>query len=89
MKSTKVADRLKGITFPRRFEMEGIDPLTVKCKVVHCVEGRLFENMYDSVEMASYIVCLSTLCGPMADKDRDGNWCVRFESKKAYKALSD
>lgn len=73
--------------FPKRFEIEGIDPLTVKCKLVDCENGCLFELVLDCVEIAANVVDLSKFYGPMSDK-HDGKWCVRFESKSAYKALS-
>lgn len=79
---------MKRFNFPKRFENEGLDPYSLKCKLVHCEEGRLFEQVIENIEIANAVVNLSNFVGPFADK-HDGEWCVRFESKIAYKRLSE
>lgn len=74
--------------FPKRFEIEGIDPLTVKCKIVQTVDGRLFEQVMENILVADSVINLRDFMGPFADK-HEGKWCVRFESKIAYKLLSE
>lgn len=77
----------KQIYFPKRFEMEGIDPLTVKVKVVNLFgevgrEEKIFNSLAEVPE-ALIFGCV----GPMADK-LDNQWCLRFETRETYKHLS-
>ena len=71
------------LKFPKRFEIEGLDPLKLKVKVVSLKKEIVFKNLED----ADQIMDLSRLAGPMADK-HEGQWCVRFECKETYRKLS-
>lgn len=68
--------------FPKRFEIEGLDPFTLKVQVVTKDAYKVFETL----EKACQEVNLHGFCGPMADKI-DGNWCIRFESKEVYASM--
>lgn len=69
--------------FPKRFEIEKLDPMTLKVKVV----GMGQVNIYDNMEQAGKILNFMFLAGPMADK-HEGQWCVRFETFDANKRMS-
>lgn len=78
---------MKRFNFPKRFENEGVNPYTVPCKLVHCVDNRVFEQVMENIEVADSVVNLSDFMGPFADK-HEGKWCVRFETKTANDCLS-
>jgi hypothetical protein len=71
------------LKFPKRFEIEGVDPCTLKVKVV----SNLKEIVFKSLEDADHIMDLSRFVGPMADM-HEGKRCVRFECKDSYQKLS-
>ena len=79
------------MNFPKRFEMLGIDPRSVKVKVVYTgISGKLYQVVYDNIAKfnLNYNNECGKLVGPMADK-LNGEWCLRFESKDAYRRLSE
>ena len=76
--------------FPKRFELESVNPLDAQVKIV--IDGggigfitRVFKNLEDFFNHGN---TLSALVGPMADK-HDGNWCLRFECKNTYKQMGN
>lgn len=69
--------------FPKRFEMEGIDPM--QCPVV--VIGTGTTCVYLNMEKFLFSWNPDELCGPMADM-HNGKRCVRFETVEANKQLS-
>jgi hypothetical protein len=72
------------IKFPKRFEMEGVDPLALKVKVV----GESGVQIFDNVQaMLDELGSTDGLCGPMADKYQDKR-CVRFETSYMNDRLS-
>lgn len=68
------------LRFPKRFEIEGLDPYTLKVKVVFKGGYRIYNSLDDAVKVFKNF---NRFCGPMACKI-DGKWCIRFESSKAY-----
>jgi len=74
---------MKNYKFPRRFEIEGLDPLTLKVQVVRVGDFKV----YDNLETAEASEDLAGMAGPMADKIA-GVWCIRFESWEANDRLS-
>lgn len=72
------------IKFPKRFEMEGLDPLTLKVKVVAQDGVHFFDNVQS---MLDQLGSRDGLAGPMADM-HEGVRCVRFETSKMYELLS-
>jgi hypothetical protein len=76
--------KASNIKFPKRFEMEGLNPLDLKVKVV-CTNGTfIFNNVQELLDERGSV---SGLAGPMADM-LDGVRCVRFESSEMYAKLS-
>ena len=69
--------------FPKRFELEGIDPLQAPVLIV---DSLYTEHMYENLAAVPASI-LPGLVGPMADK-RNGRWVVRFESQNVYDRLS-
>lgn len=74
---------MKKYNFPKRFELEGLDPLKVKVQVV----GNKLYKVYDNLEAAEKEHDLKSFYGPFADKVGN-NWALRFETPEAYRILS-
>lgn len=70
--------------FPKRFEVEGVDPYTVPVKVVH-VAGAT-PQIVNSVQDLPNMFWLN-MSGFMADK-HEGKLCLRLESAEAHKRMS-
>ena len=70
--------------FPKRFEMEGLDPYQLKVVVIKDMKKQVFENLSE----ASKVIDFDKLHSPMADK-HEGVRCVRFECPVSYDFLSD
>lgn len=73
------------IVFPKRFEMEGTDPMQCPVVVVTEIEVAIFKNVAEFLELNQEI--LPSLVGPMADM-YEGQRAVRFESREVYERLS-
>lgn len=69
--------------FPKRFEMEKVNPLECPVQVVSKNSTQVFGNM----EIACKEVDLSKYAGPFAGSV-NGQRAVRFESAEAYEMLS-
>ena len=75
--------------FPKRFELEGLNPRQVRVKIVVLAGDMWITKEFSNLAAISADVGLMQLCGPFADKDSKGNWCLRFENKAACTALSE
>jgi hypothetical protein len=71
------------LKFPKRFEMDGLDPYQLKVVVIKDMKKQVFENL----EEASKVIDFDKLHSPMADK-HEGVRCVRFECPASYDFLS-
>jgi hypothetical protein len=78
---------MQQVIFPKRFEIEGINPLSVPVKLVRSVNGKLTEVVYENFEAFQAVYTVSEFSGPMACKLK-GEWCVRFECHAANRQLS-
>lgn len=71
---------LKHLRFPKRFEVEDLDPFKLKVKIAFKGGEKIFENLE---EAAKEFKDFEKLYGPMACQI-NGNWCVRFETQELY-----
>jgi hypothetical protein len=79
----KPDDTIDLYRWPRRFEMEGLDPYQLKVEIVTTCDRVVFDNILEAEQKVN----LKPFMGPMAGMI-DDQWCIRFESESAYKLLS-
>lgn len=75
---------MKTYKFPKRFEIEGIDPLTVKVKVLFSMKDVI---IFDNIQEAEKVVNFDGFHPFMACKHED-KWCLRLETSQVYAKLS-
>ncbi len=75
--------KLEAIKFPKRFEMENVNPLECPVQVVSLQSIQVFGNMGIAINE----VDLGRYAGPFAGSV-NGQRAVRFESMEAYARLS-
>jgi len=80
------------IVFPKRFELEGLDPREVQVKIVVLAGNQYIQKIYKNLDDVPADTGLRNLYGPFADKiyksEHDWKWCLRFENNTAYNSFS-
>lgn len=77
--------------FPKRFEMEGLNTDELEVKLV-CLDenGKVCQETYENLAELNeyYDISVAGWNGPMADKNRKGEWCIRFETDEVNAKMS-
>ena len=71
------------VKFPKRFEIEHIDPLTVPVQVVTKDNHEFLYSTIGAMPPLSPI----WFYGPFAGKE-DEQWCLRFEAREYYESMT-